>query len=639
MDYRREIDGLRALAVLPVILFHAGFQTFSGGFVGVDIFFVISGYLITSIIIAELEAGTFTVINFYERRARRILPALFVVMFACLPFAWFWLLPGDMKEFSQSLIAVTAFVSNILFWKTIGYFDAATELRPLLHTWSLAVEEQYYLLFPPFLMLAWRFGKNTVLAVLIVVTITSFALAQWGSVNKPAPGFYLLPTRGWELLVGAFIAIYFSKEIQPFQGKTINQVGGAAGLLLIGYAIFYFDKQTPFPGMYALVPTVGAALIILFATPQTWVGKLLASNIFVGVGLISYSAYLWHQPLLAFARHKIPGEPSIWLMGTLSASAILLAFVSWKYVETPFRNKRRFSQRQIFAYGAAFGAFFIAVGLIGNQTTGFVYRYEKNDRYLASLQKSEVGKYVERRFGEFLMRPFDAADSRKKILIVGDSYAQDLVNALFEAGLTRHIQLSTRHISHLCGNIFIEQHEFVNRISKDDMRRCQGKSLFEDAQLRKLMADADEIWFASAWQYWQAELIQRSVANIEKYLAKPVKVFGRKDFGRVDIKELLGMTEAQRLANKNQASAEVLRTNALMRKELGPNVFIDVQQLMCGTDEEFCPLFDQNLSLISYDGGHLTESGAKYCGDRLAAHQALRGLWGDSIPFLHAPKR
>src|SRR6185312_1937544 len=208
MDYRQEIDGLRALAVLPVILFHAGFQSFSGGFVGVDVFFVISGYLITTIILAELEQGRFSIINFYERRARRILPALFLVMFVCLPFAWLWLLPEDMKSFSQSLVAVSVFASNVLFWKKSGYFDTAAELKPLLHTWSLAVEEQYYVFFPIFLVLSWRLGKSKICGLLVMVFVMSLAVAQWASLAEPAAGFYLLPTRGWELLVGVFSAFF-----------------------------------------------------------------------------------------------------------------------------------------------------------------------------------------------------------------------------------------------------------------------------------------------------------------------------------------------------------------------------------------------------------------------------------------------
>lgn len=209
MKYRREIDGLRALAVLPVIFFHAGFKAFEGGFVGVDIFFVISGYLITNIILSDLNAGKFSIVTFYERRARRILPALFFVMLCCLPFAWLWLVPTHLEDFCQSMAAVSVFSSNILFWRESGYFGVASELKPLLHTWSLAVEEQYYLFFPLFLLGLWKLRKRWIFGSLALVAIVSLLLAQWGAYNKPAATFFLLPTRGWELAIGALIAFYF----------------------------------------------------------------------------------------------------------------------------------------------------------------------------------------------------------------------------------------------------------------------------------------------------------------------------------------------------------------------------------------------------------------------------------------------
>lgn len=371
MKYRREIDGLRALAILPVILFHAGLQTFSGGFVGVDIFFVISGYLITTIIVTEKEAKTFTILNFYERRARRILPALFFVMFTCLPFAWFWLIPEDLKKFSDSLIAVTGFSSNILFWQSSGYFETSSELKPLLHTWSLAVEEQYYLFFPVFLILTWRLGKRLILFLLIFLAIISLAAAQWGSINKPDATFYLLPTRGWELLIGAFIAFYFSSSTKINFGKSTCQIASAIGFLLILCAIFYFNKQTPFPSLYTLVPTIGAALIIMFATQQTLVGKLLGNKLFVGLGLISYSAYLWHQPLFAFARYRSSEAPSKSVLIELAIVAIVLAYFSWKYIETPFRSKQRFDCKKIFLYSGSFSLLFFTIGLTGYFTKGF----------------------------------------------------------------------------------------------------------------------------------------------------------------------------------------------------------------------------------------------------------------------------
>lgn len=374
MDYRREIDGLRALAVLPVILFHAGFETFSGGFVGVDVFFVISGYLITTIILAELAQGKFSIVNFYERRARRIFPALFLVMLFCIPFAWFWLMPSDMKDFTQSLVAVSVFASNILFWRESGYFDTAAEIKPLLHTWSLAVEEQYYVLFPLFLILAWRLGKRWILILLTIIGIASLAVAQWASVAKPAAAFYLLPTRGWELLIGAFAAFYLSKTNRTDFSKVVGEVGGWLGLALILFSVFTYSKETPFPGLYALVPTVGAVLIILFATQQTTIGKFVGNRAFVGIGLVSYSAYLWHQPLFAFARLRDLSEPSDLVFAVLSVAALILAYFSWRYAECPFRRKNIFSAKSIFQLCFA-GSLLISIfGFWGHLSNGFSFR-------------------------------------------------------------------------------------------------------------------------------------------------------------------------------------------------------------------------------------------------------------------------
>lgn len=384
MKYRPEVDGLRALAVVPVICFHAGFQLFSGGFVGVDVFFVISGYLITSIILAEKSAGTFSVLSFYERRARRIWPALFAVMFACLPFAWFWLLPQDMVNFSLGLAAVSLFASNILFWRTSGYFEMAAEFNPLLHTWSLAVEEQYYLLFPLLIMASWRLGRRWMWVILGAMATLSLLAAEWGATAKPAATFYLLPTRAWELLIGSLVAFYAAEEGKQFR-PAVKQALSALGLVLIGASVFAFDKKTPFPSLYTLVPTVGAALILLFADGQTRVGMLLGSRLFVGIGLVSYSAYLWHQPLLALVRHRwAVSEPSELLSAALVAATFVLAYFSWRYVEKPFRDKTRFQRREVFIYGGACSVFFVLLGVAGILSQGFPHRLPK------SLEKAAV---------------------------------------------------------------------------------------------------------------------------------------------------------------------------------------------------------------------------------------------------------
>ena len=456
MKYRREIDGLRALAVLPVIFFHADFQAFSGGFVGVDVFFVISGYLITTIILAELGEGKFSLVNFYERRARRILPALFLVMLVCIPIAWFLLLPKDMKDFSESLIAVSIFASNILFWRESGYFDTAAELKPLVHTWSLAVEEQYYVLFPLFLMLFWRFGKRWVLVTLGLVFITSLAVAQWAAYANPAAAFYLLPTRGWELLLGAFAAFYLSKANRKDFPKELSELGGFFGIVLIIYAVFTFSKTTPFPGFYALIPTLGAVLIILFATQQTIVGKLVGSKVFVSLGLISYSTYLWHQPLFAFARHAGLSRSDAFVFFVLALFSIFLAHLSRRYVETPFRNGALVSKRTIFTLSAIGSVLFIGIGLYGQKNNNEVVRLPLDQKTFLAYFENELPNlnyykkegfwekyridcdffnYQIYRSGSWTRVPIDgiskscftpSSDQVKVVFIWGDSHAQQL---------------------------------------------------------------------------------------------------------------------------------------------------------------------------------------------------------------------
>lgn len=360
MKYRPEIDGLRTIAVVPVIFFHAGFGLFSGGFVGVDIFFAISGYLITMVLIEDLENGRFSIMNFYERRARRILPALFLVMACSIPFAWMWMLPEQMTDFAHSLIAVSLFVSNILFWQESGYFAPAAEQKPLLHTWSLAVEEQYYLFFPVFLFLVWRFGKDRVFWMIVILATFSLLLTELGWRRAPSANFYLAPTRAWEIFAGSIAAFIVRK-----QGVRENQLLSMIGLMAITGSIFLYDPETPFPSVYALMPVLGTVLIVLFGGTQTFVARLLSTRVMVGIGLISYSAYLWHQPLLAFARVRTIHEPPLILMGALGLLSIGIAYLCWKYVERPFRAGAKPIIRErngIFAASVMGLCAFIAVG-------------------------------------------------------------------------------------------------------------------------------------------------------------------------------------------------------------------------------------------------------------------------------------
>ena len=432
MQYRPEIDGLRALAVIPVILFHAGVQLFGGGYVGVDIFFVISGYLITSILLSEITEGKFSLAGFYERRARRILPALFLVMAICLPFSWFWMMPHELKGFSQSLVAVSAFASNIYFWISTGYFETAAELRPLLHTWSLAVEEQYYLFFPILLACCMHWGRKKIIFTLILLACTSLFLAQFLSAIKPAFDFYLLPTRVWELLAGSILAFYPQLSGNQKNQRIFREFSSAIGLLLICYAIFSFDKFTPFPSAYTLIPVLGS-LLIIYTSQGTIVEKLLSKRLFVGIGLISYSLYLWHQPVFAFARLRASAEPNRYILVLLVVLITTVSYLSWKFFEIPFRDKKRFTRNRIFIYSIAGSTLFIIIGLIGQFTSGFLTKSQK--AVLAYNEYQEESKRIGR-VGSCFLDIGDSIDlfsasciednSNDSVFIWGDSHAAAL---------------------------------------------------------------------------------------------------------------------------------------------------------------------------------------------------------------------
>lgn len=371
INYRKEIDGLRAIAVISVIFYHTGLLGFSGGFVGVDVFFVISGYLITSIIISEMEEGTFSLVNFYERRARRILPALFLVTASCIIPAWLWLTPKEMKLFSESLIGVSTFTSNIAFWFQSGYFATTNELKPLIHTWSLAIEEQYYFLFPIFLLIMWKFGKKTTLKTLIAIFLISLTLGIYGGYNIATFSFYNLPTRGWELVIGAFISFYFSFNKKTVLNFLTRQILSVVGMVMILYSIFNFNYETPFPSHYTLIPTLGAALIILFSNEKTIIGKFLSIKPLTSIGLISYSAYLWHQPLLAYFKLGGFFKNELNTKLFIVTLTFLLGFLNWKLIENPFRDPLKVSKKKIFLYSIFFISTFATIGFWGYSSNGF----------------------------------------------------------------------------------------------------------------------------------------------------------------------------------------------------------------------------------------------------------------------------
>jgi peptidoglycan/LPS O-acetylase OafA/YrhL len=452
--YRPEIDGLRAVAVLPVILYHAGVPAFSGGFVGVDVFFVISGYLITGLLLADLDRGRFSIAEFYIRRARRILPALFLVMLCCIPFAWMWMLPSQFESFAKSLVAVVAFASNILFFLESGYFETSAELKPLLHTWSLAVEEQFYIFFP--ILLAGLFalarrlfpdaepsrGRRLAFATVAALSLCSLAGAQYGAQHFPSANFYLIPTRAWELGAGALCAfVHFDRTARGSRWLAW------AGLALILIAVLSFDETTPFPSLWTLLPVGGTALVVLFAAPAGGAGRLLAWRGCVGIGLISYSAYLWHQPILAFIRLRSLEDPALHWMVLAALLSLPLAWLSWKFVEQPFRKPRNLSSRRPLWLAVFLAAGMGLFGVYGYLSKGAPERLNFSDQIITDMS---VRAFQRPCFN--LRRDVDApgpdwfctkgaADGETTVGIWGDSHALSFLGPLHDAATDEGLRL------------------------------------------------------------------------------------------------------------------------------------------------------------------------------------------------------
>jgi len=633
MKYRAEIDGLRALAVLPVILFHAGFEWFGGGFVGVDVFFVISGYLITTIIIDEMGEGKFSLVKFYERRARRILPALFFVILACLPFAWFWLTPKNNLDFGQSLVAVATFSSNILFWLESDYFDTATELKPLLHTWSLAVEEQYYILFPLFLMLTWRLGLKWILVLVVLVFIISLSAAHWGAYNEPSGTFYLLPTRGWELLIGVCAAFYL-KHNDYFESDLLNQCASLLGFGLIAYSVIAFDESTPFPSLYALIPTVGTVLLILTAVPRTWIHKLLSLAPIVGIGLISYSAYLWHQPMLAFARHRTFGVLSDAALLAICMVSIAMAYVSWRWVEKPFRDKTKTDRKTIFGFSLVGIVFFVGVGLASHLQNGFEYReiayydrinnldlggYHFNNAELQQLSWSDLRELSGDESYQTEDNPFDnelwyeAGDEREKALLVGNSHSKDLYNVFANSRkISEQFQIArygtqVRDID----ETFFSSPNYISSDLVVIVSRYREADLdyLEDVVVR-ILGDGKKMVLAHRmFSFYYNELINEADRIIVS------------SYDNVENKEALielvnaAYTEAYKKGeayNDNLYSYSHIELQQLAERY--PNIrLLDRMDYVCPADEG-CYGMDQNFSKLYFDHGHHTNDGAIFFG-------------------------
>ncbi len=422
--YRNDIDGLRAISVLSVILNHLDIRLFSGGFIGVDVFFVISGYLITGILIREIQAHEFSLVTFYNRRIRRILPALFGMIAPTVVICGLIYEPEKFRDFARSVMATTLFGSNINFWRESGYFDAPSQLKPLLHTWSLAVEEQFYIFFPLFMILLMRYTKKHVPLMLGLAAILSFSACLVVMQRDPSAAFYLAPLRAWELLTGALLATNLPSA------KADNKHGGVLswfGIVLVVLPVFLFDENTSFPGYAALIPVAGAALVLYGGNNRnTPAYRLLSLPPLVFTGKISYSLYLWHWPLIIFWRHYT-NRPLTEI--EIALQLILIFFIataSWRYIETPFRSINFLQTRQVYALAVCSMAVAFTTGAIIYSHKGFPERddtwaYTQADKKNWNFEKCNMN-YLD---NSFVVTPcrIGAGTQQPTFLIWGDSHA------------------------------------------------------------------------------------------------------------------------------------------------------------------------------------------------------------------------
>ena len=580
MNYRHEIDGLRALAVIPVILFHAGFETFSGGFIGVDVFFVISGYLITTIILAELEQGNFSIINFYERRARRILPALFLVMLFSLVLGYLYLMPDEFKNLGQSLVATSLFSNNILLSFTSGYWNLASEFKPLLHTWSLGVEEQYYVIVPILLMLFWRLNKNGILYLLWTIFLTSLCFAIWFVNVSPDWAFFTLPTRAWEICIGALSSLYLSRHPSMASYK-LSDVLSFTGFVLICVSVLTFNNRVLSPSYFLLIPTVGAVLVILFCHPGTFVFKILGNKIVVFVGLLSYSLYLWHQPLFAYLRVFSLEHPSPITFLSLFPVIFVFSLLTWKFVESPFRIKAFVSRNNLFYFSISFSILFLVVGLFLNKNYGMPLRIFDSTISIVDMDKRIYNEKI-----YSLKKSNFSKEPLTKILIFGNSFARDFTNITLE-------------------NFDVSRVEIVYR---DDLQECfhsdGNKNMFN------LFSEADVIVIASG--VYNKDCYIKDIAFA---LSKDKKIYyiGTKEFG-YNLNWLIRLGKNERINQFNSISAVTISADKEMSEAIPKEHFISLltPTLVNGK----VPITDEFGRMLSTDRAHLTKYGALYFGKK-----------------------
>ncbi len=636
MQYRPHIDGLRALAVLSVLFFHLGFPAFSGGYVGVDVFFVISGFLITGLIRTEvLNTGSFSFSNFYMRRARRLAPALFFTFALCFAFAVVQFSPSDFERFSGALVHAVASLSNFYFWTESGYFDTAATIKPLLHTWSLSVEEQFYLVWPATLVfLLLKAPRYFVPIVLILGGLFSLylnldfyegdsaivrdiapSISGWFA-DGPATIYYLAPFRVFEFAIGA--GLVFLDGRAP-KNRIIAEIASLLGLALIALGVFYYTEGTPFPSIFALPPCLGTALLIYFAPASRLCNLVLSYRWLVRLGLTSYSLYLIHWPIIVFYTYYTKTVLSPGEQWTIVAVSIAAAEMMYRWVEKPFRF-RRGAENQMSAGGFGFGCAMIALAFAvvaagGWANQGWTWRFGGGTTILAF---GDIGRLQRERADFLLQHPpgeFSGQEGKRKLLVVGDSLGNDLLISLVQ-NLGDDAEVQAERYNQLCYQIFLEDSPPVDKTCAEILAGLEKST-------RLHMADEVYIAFNMAPNFWETEFVP--LVEYVKRRTRPgtrIVLLGRRpQFPDLHSIAVSMLSDDKSIKDIEQRAREIagdlapLDTRMQAAAEQLEIDFISSFDIICSGDR--CKFFTDNGSLLFWDMSHFTVPGATWFGSRV----------------------
>lgn len=648
LKYRADIDGLRAIAVLLVVLFHAFPEWFRGGFVGVDVFFVISGYLITNILLRSHAHGTYSLLEFYERRVRRIFPALLLVIASTLIAAWFLLLPSELAQIGKHALAGLGFVANLVYWNEAGYFDTDANQKPLLHLWSLGVEEQFYLFFPLFVYLCIK-RKGSPLHWFTWTALASFAVGLTLTWTHPSAAYYLPFSRAWELMLGAVIAALPHQHVPLANQPRLRKSLGLLSLILLMAGCFLITEKSRFPGFWALIPVTGAALAIWLGKDRHEIlGRFLCHRRLVAIGLISYPFYLWHWPLLTFARMWEGDEPSRRARFLLVLAAALLSWMTYVFLEKPIRTRARKHAAIPALIAASLASTAIALTVFINH--GFPARFPETMPGLSDFQYDAASRYrrgqcfldVDQGPADFAPSCFDQQPELPTVVVWGDSHAAQLYPGLLAvyAGQANIIQLTATRCPPIPG------------LDVHNRPLCRAVNDAVVSHVTRIKPDL--LLLAGAWHKYEWQNVQETVKTFVGQGIPQVVVVGPVPKWKEDLPKMLYRAMRQDSDNRlpYAMSAEAVQGDEQIEAGLRSLVtqaggtLVSARAALCEENDRCLVRTGQQTEHILYwDTNHLTDEGSRLVIGTLAQeklpapfHRNMQELRGDALETLQRLK-